>query len=118
MPWEAGQFTLEEAGCQRVEALLPRRVPNLHLQRLVVEGQLLHLEVDGDCGQVVDREVALLEALQQAGLAHPALAHDQHLHQVVVLARAHSYLIIVLFDRACIRFCLSLRFFKGLPIPI
>ena len=80
MPCAAAKPTFEEARRQRVEALLPRRVPDLHLQLHALDLEDLHLEVDRDRGQVVHQEVALVEALQHAGLADAAFPDQQDLH--------------------------------------
>ena len=84
MPCAAGERTLEEAGGERVELLLARRVPDLHLQLGAGDLEVLDLEVDRDGREVPVRELALVELLQHAGLAHARLADEQHLHQVVV----------------------------------
>ena len=80
MPCEAAQLTLEESRGQGVEPLLARRVPDLHFEALALAGDDLHLEIDGDRWQVVHRKSTLLEPLQNARLAHPALPHYQDLY--------------------------------------
>ena len=49
----------------RAEALLASRVPDLNLDRFVVNGQGLHFEIDSDCIMNVFEEAALDEAQQK-----------------------------------------------------
>lgn len=55
---------------------LPRRVPDLELQPMVIDSKRLDLEVDSDGGDVVLLELVVAESYQDVGLAHPAVSND------------------------------------------
>lgn len=75
------------------EPLLPRRIPDLQLDALLVDVQSLESEVDADGRHVVFVELVVSEPQQKAALADGAVAHYDQLEEVVVLAVSHDYII-------------------------
>lgn len=72
--------------CERAEALLPRRVPDLELGTLAVDVHRAHPEVHADRRRHPLAEGAVGKPRQQARLPHPRVADQQHLEQVVELS--------------------------------
>ncbi len=58
------------------------------VERLINDPLLLEVHADG--GDVSVAELSVDHAVQEAGLAHAAVAQQQELEQVVVLHRHHS----------------------------
>ena len=78
IPWDAGQLTLKEAGCERVEPFLAGSVPNLHFDSLATNGNHLHFEVDGNGWDVVHGEILRLKSLEKTGFADSGFPDDDN----------------------------------------
>merc|ERR1719326_1363726 len=72
------------AARDRAEALLPRRVPNLQLDRLALQLDRADFEVDADGGDVALRVGVIGKAQQEARLADARVADEHELENVIV----------------------------------
>lgn len=69
----------------RSVAFLPGRVPNLQLDRALVDLKGAETEVDTDGRQIVLREAIICETHKQARLTHTGVTNEHELKKVVAI---------------------------------
>ena len=88
----------EVGGGDGAEALLPRGIPDLHLDSLAINLHILDLEVDTDGGNESGGEGVICVTQKQACFAHTGISnHEQFALHIIGFCLAHCLLFVYKF---------------------